>query len=128
MNHKTRGLGNNCVLKVLFVSCLNIKCLGKMNSLCHSAAACALSYEKYNPNASEQKLEKLKLYSEDNYPGSGAKSKKKKRKKKSLPVGNFNLSLTHEICSYAEAENLLRDLKCAFKTTRDIKQLIILRL
>lgn len=66
----------------------------------------------------------LKKYAAGKYPGSGS-SKKKKRALGRVPP--FQISLTHEICSFGLAESLSSNLKCAFKSPFDVKQLIALR-
>ena len=67
----------------------------------------------------------LQAYAIAKYKGAGSDAKKKRKKVKDVP--HFTISLTHEMCSFGLADSLHENLKCSFKSKRDIKQFIILR-
>ena len=96
---------------------------GQVNSLCHEAARCEYDIESKKVYLwSNRRVKMLLDYSKNKAPGSGTKSNKKREIDKS-----FNMSIMHEICSYGSYKTLRSNIQCAFSTTREIKQLIILR-
>ena len=55
------------------------------------------------------------------------KRKAANRKSKKKVVGDFQMSVTHEFCPFADWKALVNDLGCAFRTQQEIKQLLVLR-
>jgi hypothetical protein len=94
--------------------------------MCRVAAKCAFESETSVLSMSTARSKMLRSYADGKTPGAGS-DKKAKRKKGSKNVPEFSISLTHEMCSFGLADSLHDNLKCSFKSQKDIKQLIILR-
>lgn len=79
------------------------------------------------------RLRELFMFSQGVGRGAGGLiPKKAKRKKRTFEIPEyydyFNVSVTHEACSYVQDTSTLQwDLKCAFRSPTDVKQLMIVR-
>jgi hypothetical protein len=98
---------------------------GTQNDLCRRAAQCAYdTARRGDTHISESRKKMLKAYADGHYKGAGSDPKKIYN---TVKHEQFSISAKHMMCTFGEPDSLHADLKCAFNTTKDVKQLIILR-